>query len=846
MATVYLAHDLKHNRDVALKFLHPELAARLGTERFLREIQLTARLRHPHILPLFESGEDEGQLWYAMPYVNGQTLRQRLVAEKQLPLEDAIRITRGVLSALAYAHKEGVLHRDIKPENVLLDQGEAVVADFGIAQAAGTAGGERLTGTGLTLGTPAYMSPEQAAGDRSLSPHSDIYSVGCVLYEMLAGEPPFSGPTPQAVIAKRLSQRPQPLRTVRDTVPDWLEEVVQRALATVPADRFATANAFAEALQTAPTSSTSRQTVTIATRFARWRTWVPAAVVLLASIAALAFYLSRPASEIRLGRRVQLTLDSGLEIEPALSPDGKLVAFAAGPIGQTRIYVRQVDGGAAVAISSGQVKFGRGPRWSPDGSRLVFRSDQGVVVIPALGGAPQVLVGDRPELYEGGWSPDGQSLVYVLGDSLLMRPVEGGTSRVLAQLAEAHSCAWSLDGRWVACVSGNREDALARGFGNIAASSVWVIPVAGGVPVRVTDDQSLNTSPVWVPGRNSLLFISNRDGGRDIYQVTLGSSGRPVGDAARLTTGLNATAVSVSADGRRLAYAIFTETSNVWGLPIPPSSVATVNDAEPVTTGTQVIESFDISRDATWIAFDSDRGGTQQLYRAPIAGGEVQKLTSSEGPTFGSVISPDGRAIAYHSFREGRRQVFVLPAEGGIPTQVTAGNEHHWNARWSPDGRRLAVDKGVPPREIEVVSREKDRWGAPRLLAMATSGVWLPDGDSVLAIVPSGDKVSLGVIPHSGGRARLVTPHLAAAPLFTFDLSEDGRFIYYIGQDPVDQIISVWRMPAVGGASRVIMRFDDPGRPWHRFGFQVRKERLYFTLGDQQSDIWMTEIEGSR
>ena len=174
MATVYLAHDLKHNRDVALKVLHSELAARLGTERFLREIQLTARLQHPHILPLFESGEYEGQLWYAMPYVKGETLRQRLVAEKQLPLEDAVRITRGVLSALAYAHEEGVLHRDIKPENILLDHGEALVADFGIAHAAGTAGEDRLTGTGLTLGTPAYMSPEQARGQQSLGPHSDI------------------------------------------------------------------------------------------------------------------------------------------------------------------------------------------------------------------------------------------------------------------------------------------------------------------------------------------------------------------------------------------------------------------------------------------------------------------------------------------------------------------------------------------------------------------------------------------------------------------------------------------------------------------------------------------------
>jgi eukaryotic-like serine/threonine-protein kinase len=248
MATVYLAHDLKHDRPVALKVVHPELAATLGPERFLREIHTAARLRHPHILPLFDSGEAAGQLWYATPFVAGGSLRDRLRREVQLSIDDALRITGEVAQALDCAHRHGVIHRDIKPENILLEDGQAVVADFGLARAVDAAGGERLTGSGLALGTPAYMSPEQAGGERSLDGRSDVYSLGCVLYEMLAGEPPFTGPTPRAVIAKRMLDPIPHVRTARENVPEAVEQAIIKALAKVPADRFPTAGGFAAAL----------------------------------------------------------------------------------------------------------------------------------------------------------------------------------------------------------------------------------------------------------------------------------------------------------------------------------------------------------------------------------------------------------------------------------------------------------------------------------------------------------------------------------------------------------------------------------------------------------------------
>jgi len=256
MATVYLARDLKHDRAVAVKVLNAAVASAIGVERFLREIRLAAQLQHPHILPLHDSGDAIGFLYYVMPYVSGETLKQRLERERQLPLEDALRITREVAEALDYAHRQGVVHRDIKPANILLADGQAVVADFGIAHAIAAAGGDRLTATGLVVGTPAYMSPEQGSGNTRLDGRSDVYSLGCVLYEMLAGEPPYTGPSAQAVIAKRLSEPVPHLRTVRD-IPEAVERAVTTALARAPADRFATAGQFDLALK-APNVVTGR------------------------------------------------------------------------------------------------------------------------------------------------------------------------------------------------------------------------------------------------------------------------------------------------------------------------------------------------------------------------------------------------------------------------------------------------------------------------------------------------------------------------------------------------------------------------------------------------------------
>jgi eukaryotic-like serine/threonine-protein kinase len=866
MAIVYLARDLRHERLVALKVLRPELAVSLGADRFLREIKLAAQLQHPHILPLHDSGEAAGFLYYVMPYVEGESLRGRLARIGELPIHDSVRILIEVTDALAYAHRRGVVHRDIKPDNVLLSGRHALVTDFGVAKAVSEATGrQQLTTAGIALGTPTYMAPEQATADPNVDHRADLYSVGIMGYELIAGHPPFGGRTSQEILAAQVTQAPAPLCSHRPACPPGLEAVIMRCLEKRPADRWQTADELLAHLEplatpsggTTPTATQPVKPLSGRSSFSWWK-WVVAAVVLIALAAGLALVFNRAAPELRLGRRTQLTLDPGLEIDPAVSPDGKLVAYTAGPLGQTRLYVRQVEGTTPVAITAAHPGFARTPRWSPDGGRLLFLSPRGLETIPALGGQPKLLVPVRPDEWaDGTWSPDGRSIAYAMGDSVYSSPADGGGERGLARLVEAHSCVWSPDGRWLACTSGNRRFVGTEDFGNLAVSTVWLVPAAGGAPLRVTQDEALNTSPAWLPGGRALLYVSDREGGRDIYQVALGRNGRPAGAPVRLTTGLNAAQVSVAANGRRLAYSVFTQSSNIWWLPLPRSGVALVSKAQPVTVGSQVIEDLDVSPDGRWLAFDSDRSGVQQIYRMPLAGGDIEQLTSGPEPAFVPQFSPNGREIAYHAFVGGIRQIFVIPADGGTPAQVTSGSEHFWSPRWSPDGRTLSIVKAPlsPDHETDLVSRDsRGRWSAPETLVKGGRiAPWSPDGHLVVTATEGVQGPgALEIIPVGGGPYRMLLAvkdsATQVAPIWPYmcDWSADGRWVYFIGQDPKDRSIGVWRVPSAGGAAEPALRFDDPARPWHRNGFAVHGTRFYFTIGDRQSDIWTTEIAGSR
>jgi dipeptidyl aminopeptidase/acylaminoacyl peptidase len=316
---------------------------------------------------------------------------------------------------------------------------------------------------------------------------------------------------------------------------------------------------------------------------------------------------------------------------------------------------------------------------------------------------------------------------------------------------------------------------------------------------------------------------------------------------------LNAAQVSVSGDGRRLAYAAFSETANVWSLAIPSSGTVSMSRAEPVTSGTQFLEAFDVSPDGRWITFDSDRGGTQQLYRMPLPSGDVEQLTAGAEPALAPAYSYDGRELAFHSLQGGTRQVFVIPADGGTPRQVTRGNGQYRMAQWSPDGRKLTIvkDAFTPTQETDIVTRDSSgNWGAPRtLLKGGDMAFWDPSGHWVLMpMLTEAGKIGVAIVPLDGRAPRMVVAprDLAVGTLYGASLSMDGRFVYYVGRDPADQRTGIWRVPTAGGEPRLLIRLDNPSQRMHRIWFRVRGSRFYFKLDDQQSDIWTTEVLGSR
>jgi len=413
MATVYLAHDLRHDRQVAIKVLHPDLAAALGAERFLAEIKTTARLQHPHILPLLDSGAADGLLFYVMPYVSGETLRARLERERQLPLEDVLLIAREVADALGAAHALGIIHRDIKPDNILLQGGHAVVADFGIALAVQEAGGARMTQTGLSLGTPHYTSPEQAMGERTVDGRTDIYALGAVTYEMLVGEPPFTGPTAQAIIARVMTDSPRSLTSQRRSVPVHVEAAVLTALEKLPADRLPNAAAFASALA----DSGFRHTAGSATGLvgsaagARWsgKAWVvtTAALALAAVGVVVGWALAGAPSATRdVGLPADAPMSiSGWDRRFAVSADGSFLVYVAAVGTGTQLWRRDLEGPQVRPIAGTEGASGA-PILSPDGTRVAFGAGDEFRVV-RIDGGPVVSVARTGVAYDGTWLAEG-------------------------------------------------------------------------------------------------------------------------------------------------------------------------------------------------------------------------------------------------------------------------------------------------------------------------------------------------------------------------------------------------------------------------------------------------------
>jgi hypothetical protein len=568
MAVVYLARDKKLDREVALKVLRPELGAVLGSERFLTEIKISARLDHPHILTLIDSGEADGLLYYVLPFVRGESLRSKLDRERQLGLEEALTITKQVASALDYAHRQGLVHRDIKPENILIQEGEAMLTDFGIALAVKEAGGNRLTQTGLSLGTPQYMSPEQATGDRGIDARSDVYSLASVLYEMLAGEPPVTGASAQSMIAKLMTEKPTHLRVLRDTVPASVDAAVAKALAKTPADRFASAGEFSRALEVKPATDAMHSAPT-ASRPVR-RIAIAAGVLALAAIVAGGAYVFKGRAAphtlaASLGQRTPLTT-SGAVLVPAISPDGKQLAYitkrcATGQCSYS-IVVQDVGGSTTRSILEGATAVYY-LEWSPDRRNLMFNGTfngrVGTYLLSALGGTPRLLTSGVATFYAG-------------GDSLLIGPT-----------IRADSVNWIR----VAALDGSVRDSIRVGGAGQGIAAISSMPGAGWIVTltlqqphglwQIVDragnvaDHVVNACTCGGIATRDAIWLSRLgDGvGESIVRIALDPlTGKLAARQDTMFTGLF-TNFSLTADGAGMVMDEGTYDFSIWALDLP-------------------------------------------------------------------------------------------------------------------------------------------------------------------------------------------------------------------------------------------------------------------------------------
>jgi serine/threonine-protein kinase len=643
MATVYLAHDRKHGRDVAIKVLHPDLGAALGGDRFLSEIRTTAQLQHPHILGLLDSGATDGLLYYVMPYVRGETLRARLTRETQLPVTDAIAIATAVADALAEAHAAGIVHRDIKPENILLQQSangsHPLVADFGIALAVQQAGGARMTQTGLSLGTPQYMAPEQAMGDKVIDARADIYALGAVLYEMLAGEPPYTGANAQAIVAKLLTEAPRSLTVLRPAVPEQVDDAVLTALQKLPADRFATIQSFKAAIlgeQRTPRPSASARPVPARAAATRW---MPIAAALAVAAGVGGWFAGQRTTTAAPARRVSFAFNAGPR-----SSDKALVALS--PDGQT---ILQTIGD------------------SLNGTMLVQRAvgTDMVVRVPGSEG------GIAP-----GYSADGRSILYIRDGRLLKIPVEGGSPSLITDVANAALAVTGPDG-WVY-------------FSRMASSGLSRVRETGGTVEQITKPDAARNElghwyPAMLPGEKVLLYCAYAS---PVERSTI--------QAVELATGKVTTLIENGQFPRYVepGYLLFGRGSAVFAAPFDAKSLKVLGPAAPVVEGVATLQTdgsvgYDVSRTGDLVYLEASAFEERTRVVMVDRGGTKREAIPQIGAWADPRLSPDGRWIALTRTQPEPWSLWLFDRQRGSLNQLSAFNGAAFAPVWAPDSKSL-------------------------------------------------------------------------------------------------------------------------------------------------------------
>ncbi len=758
MATVYLARDLKHDRAVALKVLRPELAAVLGIERFLSEIRVTAHLQHPHILPLFDSGQAGGLIYYVMPHVEGESLRHRLEREKHLPIEEGVGLASSVASALDYAHRHGVIHRDIKPENILFQDGEAVVADFGIALALSAAAGSRLTETGLSLGTPQYMSPEQATGDRVIDARSDIYSLGAVLYEMLAGEPPHTGPTVQSVIAKVVTDRPRPLRQLRESVPPHVEAAVLKALAKLPADRFQTAAQFVDALARPGWSGVSAAAAPDSSAAAPERPGrravrdvAPLAVAAIAT--SLALWVSvrpRPEPPARPVARFTLVLPPSAPMSDvpagttvAMSPDGSRIIYLSAASTGNQLFSRTLDQLEPTSLTGTQ--NARNPFISPDGRWVAYFSGPRLYKLPLAGG-PAAVVATVPGLAFGATWGATDTIVFVADRGLMAVPAAGGEPRLLfpadTSRGESYLFPHYMPDAKVLLLQIRTKGVDRLGALTLATGKLTRFEQAGSNPRYVSSGY------VVVATRSGTLLAVPFDASR--LEIT--GSPLPVADGVVVGPGGGAR-MGMSRDG---AFAYVTGPLALRDLVmVDRAGSVRVLPAEP-----QGYIAPRLSPDGRRIAVEVDEPDlvNSDVWLYDMAQHTRTRLTFDQAG-HRPIWTPEGRRIVYSRGQFSQGDLYWIPADGTGPAEsLLVAPEDQWAGDITPDGRTLIFRSGGagPVRSIHTLSLQEPRTARPFVVNQFDnhSPSLSPDGHWIAYVSNESGRLEVYVRPFPGPGGR--------------------------------------------------------------------------------------------
>ncbi|MEO5590783.1 MAG: BTAD domain-containing putative transcriptional regulator, partial [Gemmatimonadaceae bacterium] len=591
--------------------------------------------------------------------------------------------------------------------------------------------------------------------------------------------------------------------------------------------------------------SSQTPTVVLPTMNSRRRVMVLAGVS-AAVIIAIAGWSLRSPRPMTVGDSGPLTSDEGLQVQAAISPNGRLVSYAKGNTSTLRIFVQKIGGGAAWPLSPDSVGFQIKPRWAPDNDQILFLSRANAYVSPSIGGAP-VLVARGTEgdgmIRSATWSPTGDSVAIVRNDSLMVIPLHGPGRRFVGSGKQLHSCAWSPDGSRIACVSGNWV-AFEAGplFGNEAPSSIVVFKAAGGTPVDVTGAKYQNRSPAWSSDGNFLWMLSDRGGaGGEVFSVALGNNDLPSSPYVR--AGITAESIDISSS--RIAYSVPVRKGNIWSVPVPADRTLSLADARRVTAGTQLIELVTVSPDGHWIVFDSNLYGNADLFRIPVDGGSPERLTDDPRPEYMGALSPDGRELALHRWVGGRRHVFVKNLEAGTEVEVNSSDPgDNGMPRWSPDGNSLAIWKHVMEQgETFVVRRDANgMWKPPSWkLAGRQLPIWSPDGRAIAMVRY---KVGIDLMPADSGTQQHIYVRRPGStdPIVNHMVwNLDPGTIWFIGSDESGHG-GIWSIPARGGTPRLRVDLDDPSGHLYGPALATDGKRFFFTVDERFSNMRWAEL----